>query len=391
MTYLPCTPAGHANRRAHESSSDRSHTLLQVLVVNHEFPPVGGGASAVTYELASGYAKRGHAVSVVTMRYDGLPEHERKDGVEIYRVRCVRRRKDMCTVPEMLTFVISARRFLSRHLRTRTYDINHTHFVVPSGAIALWAKRTFGLPYILTAHGSDVLWYNPRFRFVYPLVSRAWMQIVREAKIITSPSSALARLIRALNERLPVITIRNGIDPDRFVGTTAKENRILVVSRLVRAKGVQDVLDALRGLELRGWKVDIVGDGPYRRALEQSAVRYKLLDYVTFHGWIDHNSDHMLELYSRARIFVSASHRENMSMSLLEALAARCWIVASNVGGTPEVVEPGSLFPGRNVCALREKLASTMVAADARATPPVLSDDFHWGGVVRQYEELCLQ
>jgi len=360
---------------------------LRILVLNHEFPPIGAGASPGTYEIAKGYVERGHRVSVVTMHYKGLRRVERKDGIQIYRVPCVRRRNDRCTVPEMLTYIVSARRFLRGHLRTHSYDINHTLFILPAGAIALWAKRKYSLPYLLTAGGSDVLGHNPRFRWVYPLVSRTWSTVLREAKVVTCASRFLAETIQRSQRNVRVVTVPNPVDVEWFT-PLSKENRILVVGRLIPLKGIEDVLEALTRLNLDGWKVDIVGDGTYRSVLEQKAAQHGLEKRVTFHGWLDNRSDKLRELYGRARIFVSASHRENMSMALLEALAARCWIVASDVGGTREVVEDGSLFEGRNISALAQKLAGAMVASRTRPGPP-LDPRFRWEDVVPQYEELC--
>ncbi len=89
--------------------------------------------------------------------------------------------------------------------------------------------------------------------------------------------------------------IANGIDNRKFK-PLKKEKRILIVARLFPNKGVQDILDALKGVDLEGWQVDIVGDGPYRSFLEKktkekviSAVKdapavYKKLHNVRVNG-----------------------------------------------------------------------------------------------------------
>ena len=360
---------------------------LRILILNHEFPPIGTGASAGTYAIAKGYAERGHAVVVVTMRHRGLPARESKDGIQIYRVPSLRRRSDRCTVPEMLTYILSARRFLASHLRTHSYDVAHTQFILPAGAVALWAKRAFGLPYIVTSRGSDVLGHNPRFRMVYPMVSRAWRAVLREAEVVTCASRYLAGRIHALHGDVRAVTIPNVVDCTRF-RPRAKEKRILIAGRLIPLKGVDDVLDALTRLDLNGWHVDIVGDGSARLQLEQLAARRGLARHVTFHGWIDHDSERLAEIYGRASVFVLASHRENMSVALLEAMAAGCRIVASNVGGTPEVVDERSVFEDGDIAALTEKLAVAMAASGTDAAQP-LAARYHPRHVLPQYESLC--
>jgi glycosyltransferase involved in cell wall biosynthesis len=68
----------------------------RILVLNYEFPPLGGGASPVSYEIAKEYAKKGHQVDVVTMGFKGLPKEEKKEGMRIFRVPCIRLKKEIC-------------------------------------------------------------------------------------------------------------------------------------------------------------------------------------------------------------------------------------------------------------------------------------------------------
>jgi len=360
---------------------------LRILVLNHEYPPVGGGGSSVACEVARGYAAAGHRVTVVTMGHAGLSELEQDDHLTIHRVECGRRWRDRCTVPEMTRFLHAARRFLRRHLADRHYDVAHAHFIVPAGALALWLKRAYGLPYILTSHGSDVLGYNERFRFLYPLLTPLWRRIVAEARTVTAPSQYLARLIALHQSGLDVNIVPNLVDTRQF-RAAAKENRILVVGRLIETKGIQDVLAALVSVDLNGWTVDIVGDGPYRRTLQERAADLDLSERVAFHGWLPRESDALKALYGRARVFVSASHKENMSMCLLEAKAALCFLVASNVGASAEIVGAQGLFEARDVSALGLTIASAMRKALV-GDPPAIEDCFHSSRVVRRYEELC--
>jgi glycosyltransferase involved in cell wall biosynthesis len=199
----------------------------------------------------------------------------------------------------------------------------------------------------------------------------------------------LGQLIQQRKADTPIVTIRNGVDANRF-RPLPKDNRILVASRLVELKGVQDVIDAVSRMNIAGWRLDIVGDGPYRAALERHASACHLGPHTTFHGWLDHNSNELRDLYGKARVFVTASYLENLSMSLLEALSARCWIVASDVGGTSEIVGASSLFPAGSVDALRTRLATVMEAALRDSGPP-LHRDWHWNNVIVQYEALYLQ
>ncbi|MDD4083510.1 MAG: glycosyltransferase family 4 protein, partial [Sphaerochaetaceae bacterium] len=316
---------------------------LKILMLNYEFPPLGGGASPVSYELAKGYVDLGHSIDVVTMSYKGLPDFEVVDGINVYRVPCLRSKKEICHPWEMLSYVFSAKHFLKKHMKTHSYDINHTHFIIPTGIVSLWLKKKYGLKYIITSHGSDVLGYNKRFKHLYPLLVNQWKKIIKEAKVVVTPSKFLQGEIKKITSKGKFKVIPNGIDPNKFK-PMKKENRILVVARLFENKGVQDILDALKGINLKDWKVDIVGDGPYREFLENKSKENGLTDKVTFHGWVDNKSQKMKEFYGHAKIFISASYYENMSIVLLEALSAGCTVLATNVGGNPEVINKKNLF-----------------------------------------------
>src|SRR3989339_34427 len=359
---------------------------LKILVLNYEFPPLGGGASPVSYEIAKGYVKLGHKVDVVTMGFKGLPEFEKKDGINIYRVSCWRTKKEICHPWEQLTYILSAKRFLKTHLKTHSYDICHCHFIIPTGVVALWLKNDYDIPYIITSHGSDVLGYNKRFKYLYPLLTKKWKEVIKEAKVVITPSKLLQNKIKEQTKEGKFVVIPNGIDPNKFK-PMKKEKRILVVARLFPNKGVQDILDALKDVPLKekGWKVDIVGEGPYRQFLENKSRENGLQDVVKFHGWIDNNSKQMKELYGKASIFISASYFENMSIVLLEALASGCNVIASNVGGNPEVVRKEDLFEAKNVEELSEKIKE---AIDLKAKTFLLDKKFDWNKIIKRYDEV---
>ena len=206
------------NKMAKEN--DNSNNKLKILMLNYEFPPLGGGASPVSYEIAKGYIKLGHSVDVITMLYKDLPEFETKDGINIYRIKCMRKKKEICQPWEQLSYLSNAKKFLRQHLKTHSYDINHTHFIIPTGVLALWLKKKYNLNYIITSHGSDVLGYNNKraFKYLYPLVKGRWKKIIKEAKYITTPSQFLQNKIKEITKEGNgnFIVIPNGIDKDKF-------------------------------------------------------------------------------------------------------------------------------------------------------------------------------
>jgi len=357
-------------------------------MLNYEFPPLGGGASPVSYEIAKGYVKLGYKVDVITMGFRGLPEYEKKDGINIYRVKCLRSKKEICHPWEQLTYIYSAKKFLKLHLATNQYDINHTHFIIPAGIISLWLKKKYDLPYIITSHGSDVLGYNNKriFKYIYPLVKKQWKEVIKEAKVVITPSRFLQEKIKEITKEGNFKVIPNGIDKDKFK-PMKKEKRILVVARLFENKGVQDILDALepisQELNQKGWKVDIVGEGPYRSFLEKKAKENGLQDLVIFHGWVDNNTKKIKEFYGKASIFISASWFENMSIVLLEALASGCEVIATNVGGNPELIKKEKLFEVGNVRKLKGKIKQAIYPESKKI---LLDKKFDWENIIKEYK-----
>ena len=360
----------------------------RVLVLNYEYPPLGSGGGVVTKEIVEALTLGDDfIIDVVTMGYDRLPAHEVSNpSLHIYRVRSWRSRKDICHPWEQVTYLISAyctvRKLLSKH----TYDVCHAHFIIPTGPLAYFLKWQYKLPYIITAHGSDVLGYNERFKFLYPLLVYPWRKVLGAAKVVTSPSHFLAREIQKQHpilEPAKIKVVKNGIAADKFT-PLPKQKYFLYVGRLVEAKGVQDIIEALHTLELGDWHFKIVGTGPYQPELEALVKKTGLTSKVEFLGRIANDSPAMQKLYGEARIFILASWFENMSISLLEALQAGCLVVASNVGGNPEIVSPDSLFTARNIEQLRQLISEKMKAETVPES--VTAND--WSNVIPAYVAL---
>lgn len=306
---------------------------MKILVLNYEYPPIGGGAAPVAKVTCEVLAGRGHEVTVVTMRYKGLPTYEKVNGVDIYRVPCLRKKAGVCHPWEQLTYIVSAKKFLKNHLKgnEHKYDICHTHFIIPSGVIAQWFKKRYGIPYVITAHGSDVQGYNKnRFVLLHKLLHPMWKKISRSAEVVISPSEYLKGLIEKSAPKLKCVVIPNGIDIKAY-RTGPKENIILVMSRLQEHKGVQRVIQAFAHACYSDWSLHIAGDGPYREKLESLVSELGLGERVVFHGWLKSMSDEYVELLAKSRIFVLASEFENMPVSVLEAIASDCYVILSDI------------------------------------------------------------
>ena len=331
---------------------------MKILVLNHEFPPVGGGASPVTYELCKQLAGMGHYVDVVTMHFGDLPRFETVDGFNVYRTRAMRKKPDICHTHELATYLPGAFFKTLSLCRKNKYDIIHCHFLVPGAPLAWLVSRLAGIPYIVTCHGSDVPGHNPdRFKLAHKLIKPAWRFLAKRAAMIVSPSQFLKDKILANCDKLNVQTIPNGIYPDRFA-PAQKDKSILMCSRILKFKGFQYAIEALQGIA-DDWRIDVVGQGPYLDQLK--ALADDLEVKVTFHGWIDKDDQRFCELFAKSSIFVFPSEAENFPTVLLEAMSASMAIITSNAGGCPEVIgDAGLLVEPKNIEQLRSSLQKLM-------------------------------
>jgi glycosyltransferase involved in cell wall biosynthesis len=358
---------------------------LKILTLNHEFPPVGGGASRVTSQLCRTLVQEGHSVDVVTMRFGGLPLSENTDGVRITRTWAIRSRPDIGRLHELATYLPGALGTATSMCGRNHYDIIHCHFMVPGAPLAWLVSRRTGIPFIVTCHGSDVPGHNPeRFTLAHKMILPAWRFLARRSPIVT-PSGYLKTLILSQCPEASVSVIPNGID-SRFA-PAAKEKRILMVGRIVQSKGFQYAIEAMRDLPPQ-WQVDVVGDGTYLDELKALAARAGLA--VMFHGWLDPSDAKLRRLFETSAIFVFPSEAENFPTVLLEAMSAGAAIVTSNAGGCPEVVgDAAILVPPRDAGAISTSLKQ-LIDSPARieqlaAAGAERAAMFAWPSIARKY------
>jgi glycosyltransferase involved in cell wall biosynthesis len=363
---------------------------MRILMLNYEYPPLGGGASPITGALCEQLACVGHSVDVVTMGYADLPARELllDARLRVIRVPALRSSPVRASTSEMASYLISALPVALAMAANRRYDLIHAHFLIPTGALAAMLKRLTGLPLVVTIHGSDVPGYNPdRFTGGHRLFGPLWRQIVSSADAIISPSHYLAQLLQR-SAPAPVEVIPYGFTPPEL-GEAQRRQRILFASRLFPRKGAQHMLQALAGVDLTGWEVVIAGDGPLLGALEAQA-RDLGLD-VQFPGFVKGQA--LQNLYASSAIFVFPSLHDNFPVVLLEALSAGCAVITNDVSGMPEVVgEAGVLVKPKDIAGLRAVIVGLMGDENRRnelgAQARLRVEAFAWDGILARQLEL---
>ena len=362
---------------------------MNILKICYEYPPLGGGGGHVVKGLSNQLIQQGHNVDLITMMYKGLKQIEIKNSLSIYRIRCIRSDSIICHPHEMLSYQLSALPKALMLTRKKRYDIIHAHFIFPDGVLACLLSKLTGIPYLITAHGSDVPGYNPdRFINMHSIIAPLWKAIVRSSSTMVCLSQYLESLLKKAIPCANSTIIPNGFPIGRFRSDRPKLNRILIVTRMFKRKGIQHFLHAIDGLNLNH-EIHIVGDGPYLNELKQQAK--SLSAHINFHGFVNNDSEHFSELMETSKIFVLPSVSENFPISLLEAMDAGMAIITTRHTGCAEVVgNAGSLVNPGDYKAIRHELIRLtenpalckILGNKARKR---LDANFSWQSVADQY------
>lgn len=320
--------------------------------------PTYGGSGAVATELGLELARRGHEVHFISyaspFRLRGYVER-----VTFHEVTQTEYPLFEQSSPYALALAVKQHEVAMRE----RLDLMHVHYAIPHAATAWLAKQMLkgerDLKLVTTLHGTDItlVGQDPSY-FTLTKFS------IEQSDRVTAVSEFLrAETYRAFGcDGCDVIVIPNFVSPVEYHppsdatcrGSLApSDHKVLVhVSNFRPVKRVTDVVRVFGGVrrEVPATLV-LVGDGPDRDAAEQEVDRLGLQRDVRFLGKVDHVGD----ILRGSDLFLLPSDSESFGLAALEAMACAVPVVASAVGGVPEVVvdgETGFLTPARDVAAM---------------------------------------
>jgi glycosyltransferase involved in cell wall biosynthesis len=370
------------------------------MMLSDYFPPhAGGGVEQVVWQLAVRLAGRGHSVRVLTLRTTPAPRDELLHGVEVRRVPA----RDLTgLVGWQAAWSCPAYRSLGAELREFGPDIVHAHnlYFRTTEAVAIPRAGCTGR-LVVTLHLGATEGGSLPLRFLLCAYEQTVGRLIlaRSARVICV-SKAVARQARSLGVRPGAAkVVPNGVDTTVFHPARQGEgNRgampgpvVLFVGRLVPNKGPDLILRAAPAIlaDHPGAGFVFAGDGPMRRRLERDVERAGLASVFSFVGLVDN----VPEVMRNAAVLVRPSTLEGMPLAVLEAMATGLPVVATRVGGTPEVVrdgETGFLFePGDHVALARSVsrlLADRPLAEAMGAAGRVAAIRHSWESVVTATE-----
>ncbi|HLB75129.1 MAG TPA: glycosyltransferase family 4 protein, partial [Sedimentisphaerales bacterium] len=294
---------------------------MNVLMLNYEFPPIGGGAANANLHLLKEYAGKGELrVDVLTSAAKpGFSQEEYSENITIYKVGLHKKSLHLWRRIEVIEWLIKARGHYRRLVRENDYDLTHAFSGFPTGYLC--DRGAGAMPYIISLRGSDVPGSNVRLQLDYKLLAPIFKRIWRNAAALVACSEGLK--VRAL-EFLPSISIDvipNGVDLNEFSPAPAKEKgeclRLLTVGRLSATKRVEMLIEAVEILRNENIKIHltVAGGGAMEGRLKQMIEHKGLGEIVEMDGRVE--AENMPALYRQSDVLVSATMQEGMSNAML--------------------------------------------------------------------------
>jgi glycosyltransferase involved in cell wall biosynthesis len=386
---------------------------LDILVLGSTYPRHEGDFEvAWLRESVNRLVDRGHTVQILVPSFQGLESHT-IDGVPVHRYRYAPRRWEKLTheqgapnrirnpfyqvlgAPYVTMGIVAAARLASRV----RFDVIHAHWPFPHGPIAAAARAACGAPVVMNSHGAEYALAR-RKKWVRPLLRNSLLGSDR----LIANSCHTAAEVKAVSGRDSTIIPYGSTVTARPTPLPRNEvSRILCAGRLIQRKGVEFIIRAMPDILARRQAVlQLTGTGDQREFLEKLTNSLGLSDYVQFLGFV--SNDRLDRLYAECDVFVNPSivddrgDTEGLGVGAIEAFGHGRPVVASRVGGIPEVVidgKTGFLVPEKNPAALAKAVLFVLDHPDqaafmAKAGLVFAQTHFDWDRITDAIEEVYL-
>jgi glycosyltransferase involved in cell wall biosynthesis len=367
------------------------------MMLNYEFPPIGGGAGKAHQAILKQYAIRNDIlVDVVTSGpKPGSYVEKLSDNITIYKVGVHKKNLHHWHKIEVVEWLARAHWTYHRLIKENKYDLVHAFFGLPTGWLCYRTAKK--LPYIISLRGSDVPGGNVRLRFEYklfgPLLKRIW---TRASGLVACSEGLKARALGFLSSA-NIDVIPNGVDLDRFypapAGELSGKLKLVTVGRLSATKRIEMLIGAVEILGKKGADVclRIAGGGGMAKQLKAMVEQRKLTGIIKFSGRV--GTDKMPDVYRQNNMFVSATMQEGMSNAMLEAMASGLPIITTKCEGVEELISDNGIVAGEDSAdslanaiiklAGNQQEYKTMCAAARRK-----AETFGWDKVAQGYIKL---
>lgn len=323
---------------------------MKLLILNYEYPPLGGGAGICSKYQAEGLAGKGHEVTVLTTWFQGEKELEERPNFRLIRLKSRRKKVFRSNPVEMFSWAIESFKYIRKNKLYSDTELVLAHFTLPGGIVALLMSLLFKKPYYIISHGQDIPWFSPRELFLYHLIFYLPIKLIcyRASKITVLSEQRLKDLnaITSRKKRHKNHIIPNGCDIEFFSPLAIERNfdslKILFVGRLTSQKDPFTLLKTAKIIADSDipFSIEIIGDGPLREKMQQYINNNHLEGKVKFSGWI--SKEELRDKYRSAHVLVITSRDEGMSLAMLEAISSGLYILTTKVSGSKGLIRENS-------------------------------------------------
>ena len=321
---------------------------MNILILNYEYPPLGGGAGVATEALVKEFAKFDNlAIDIITSSTDTFRSESVTPNVTVHFLDVGKKNKGHLYQSEkdLLLYSVKAFFYIRKIKAKRKYGLIHAFFTVPCGFLAFVS----GIPYIISLRGSDVPFHNPRFKIMDKFIF-SWLSklIWKKAEAVISNSQALLDEAKRVSPDLDIGLIPNGVNtelfrPEPFINKDEFIVRFLYTGRLAEVKGVTYLIDAfaLAAKEAGAKRTElwIAGDGKLKEELKRKTNDLGISERVRFLDRVER--DKMPALFRACDCFVLPSLSEGMPLALMEAMSSGMPVICSDIPSLREFVADG--------------------------------------------------
>ena len=181
---------------------------------------------------------------------------------------------------------------------------------------------------------------NAKKNFYYTFLTLLRNNSFKSSDLIIVPSDHLKLFVKKAGYNGEIIQINNGTKITEY-NEEITDNNFLIVSRLVKHKNIDLVINTFKKINDNlslNFKLDIVGDGPEYKNLENLINKLNLTEKIFLIG--KKNEDEVEKYYKEAKFFIQASSYEGSPHSILEAINYNNFVIATNFGGVVEILSP---------------------------------------------------
>ena len=315
---------------------------MKILVLIHEFPPIGGGGGPIARDLSLQWVKAGHQVLVVTARFGDLPYRENIEGLDVVRLDCRRTESFRAKMKAMIGYIAAASKYCCFDCKDFQPDLIHVHFAVPNGPAAMIASRKMKVPYVITVHLGDIPGASPEktkkwFSYIQPFTPPIWKKAARVVAV-----SEYSRRMALKAYDVPIDVIPNGIDYEKIRNDRIEAHdipEIVFAGRFVPQKNMKQIVKTLAAVKDLKWHAALIGDGQDKEMVTAAAADAGIADRISFPGW--KTPEEVIGIFHHSDILFMPSLTEGLPVTGIQGMASGLALLLSSAGGNPEIISEG--------------------------------------------------